>query len=483
MRIDNGKTKTKARASLAGMCIALALASCSNLQDSLSSEMEAKLLEETGTPTLAGNTWYYNGTAGEDVSADSGFLKIDFGQQVAEGTNGISGSFLISYTDSESRECSIKKELAGGFPGTETYNLDMSPVIEMLDGNTFYDGTATVTVNLSGLVCDAGKQKGRSVSSLSQKIKIKPLYSSENLSGGFINTTSAPAGTKFSLEIDGAVALTEASSISVSSSDSTLSGAERTLDSVSSDGHTIYFYCDTDIANATSSADITVTGLRPLTEVLSYDLTFAVNFAPGTLCTDVNSSSSFNFKNVLVRNDSENLYVTVNLSSETSLWNNNGFAVLVDNPNDETGGVSASESWDGSLIRGIAKTVSFASGTSVEAIVEVTNTVTDSVGSITVSGNGSATSAFTDGDWGAKKTTSVTFAVPLSEIGNPSSGESVYVFACGRGYESATTYDSGITDWASSEAVTESADCSSWAGLKSAVTIDMTKSISHTITE
>ena len=253
-----------------------AFVSCEPLQGTLSSEQNERMIEDTGYPTLAEKAWYYNGKAGEDVTSQAGFLRIDYGQYVKACDNGISGSFLIAYTDiSSGNEMTVKKSLAGGMPSGTSFCLDMSPVIEMIDGNTFKDGTATVTVNLSGLVCNAGSQKGRSVSSLSQAVKIKPLVSVTPS----VSTKSAPAGTKFAISLPTAISLASSPTISVTSSDSAFpSTANWSLSGLSSDGKTLYYTCDTDLTKICFDANITVNGIISCTDVISQSVTWSAEF-------------------------------------------------------------------------------------------------------------------------------------------------------------------------------------------------------------
>lgn len=260
-----------------------AFVSCEPLQGTLSSEQNERMIEDTGYPTLAEKAWYYNGKAGEDVTSQAGFLRIDYGQYVKACDNGISGSFLIAYTDiSSGNEMTVKKSLAGGMPSGTSFCLDMSPVIEMIDGNTFKDGTATVTVNLSGLVCNAGSQKGRSVSSLSQAIKIKPLVTNDTVLATINTKSTAVAGSKFALSVNGPVSLNSSASISVSKSsgDDYPSSATWSLSGTSSDGKTIYFTCDTDLSNKEFEAIVTVDGIVPVTDVVGQSGTWTASFLP-----------------------------------------------------------------------------------------------------------------------------------------------------------------------------------------------------------
>ena len=263
-----------AASSVALISFLFALASCEQLQDSLSSELNAKMLEETGSPSLVEKAWYYAGTAGEDVSTQTGFLRINYGQQVKAGEGGLSGSLTIAYTDySSGNETTVKKSLAGGMASGTDFCLDMTPVIEMLNGTTFKNGTASVQVSLSGLICNAGKQAGRNVSSLNTNIKIKPLFTSDSFD---INSKSAVAGTKFAIPLNGAVSLTSNASISVSNSDV----GTCSLAGLSADGKSIYFVSDTDLSGKSVETTVTVSGILPVTDVVEQEYSWTVNFVP-----------------------------------------------------------------------------------------------------------------------------------------------------------------------------------------------------------
>ena len=74
--------------------------SCEQLQGLLSSEQQETMTEATGTATLDGSTWYYNGAATTDMSAVTNeTLCIDFSQAAALSADGLSGKFTVSRWD------------------------------------------------------------------------------------------------------------------------------------------------------------------------------------------------------------------------------------------------------------------------------------------------------------------------------------------------------------------------------------------------
>src|SRR5574344_325940 len=89
-----------AAAVIAGTALLFSATSCDQLQSMLSSEQEAELTAATGTASLGGITWYYNGSAKSDMSVTTdNFLCVSFDQKVALSSTGLSDSFVISYTD------------------------------------------------------------------------------------------------------------------------------------------------------------------------------------------------------------------------------------------------------------------------------------------------------------------------------------------------------------------------------------------------
>ena len=148
MRIDNGKTKAKACASLAGMCIALALASCSNLQDSLSSEQLEEQRDGIGKLSSKTSVYYYNGSESDDVSGDEAHLSLNL-SQIADAT-GAGVKYELSYTMD-----GIEYASSGTGKGTlsnskSKYYVDLSPAINLIDGTkspAYSDISYTVTVS------------------------------------------------------------------------------------------------------------------------------------------------------------------------------------------------------------------------------------------------------------------------------------------------------------------------------------------------
>ena len=462
------------------LSLLLLFAGCDALQDSLHDEMQAKVDKDTGIANFFDNTWFYNGTATEDVQSSTGFLRIEYGQQVIESTSGISGSFEITYYDATTgNKTVVTKGLNGGTPSGTAYLLDMSPVVEMLSNSSarlFAKGTATVTVKLSGLVCNAGSQKGRSVKSVSKKISIKPLYLDDDVNGTVCLTNSAPAGTKFAVALQGAATLTSSASITVTGTDIP-SDATWSLAGTSLTGKEVYFTCNKDMSGKVCNANITINGIQPLLSGIGYTKTFTADFVPGVVCTDV-TSNNFDLNKVIVYDDGTNLCVRMGFASEPLLYKNYRVTVLLDNAAKSTGGAQTNATQTN---EGVATSVTLASGSSVEVqICSLVSVDSENGGSATTTDNlcKSTWGAHSSDSWAASTGTSLSYSIPLTSIGT--TGNTIYVFvavsACNN---NSSPYPVGICDWAASGAATVSSEI--WSGCYSAVTIDMTKAIAYTI--
>ena len=206
------------------LCV-LSFTGCEFLQGSLSSVQQEKLLEATGSPKYEYKVWYYNGTSGEDMqtasdssSNDYSFqsLKIDFGQKVALKSYSPSGKMTVNYLDAEGNSISKTIPSVSGklSPDYEAFYIDMSPVTKLIDGTT---SSATVDLKLSGFVCAAGEQNGRSIKALELKsLQVRPLYSKLSFS---YSTVGFSTQSRFRIPLKGAFSL-EKGSYNVTAKDS-----------------------------------------------------------------------------------------------------------------------------------------------------------------------------------------------------------------------------------------------------------------------
>lgn len=186
--------------------LSLLFASCAQLQDSLSSEMQAKLNEETGTASIGAKVWYYNGTLSENMSEENGHtILVNFGKKVA--LNTLSGSIELNYTNAAGN--AVKEtftQLKGTFTEDFTgYKVNLGDVMAFFDTVKIPGGTALMNLKLGGFVCAEGSQNGRPIAALDVKnIQIKPLfktYTVDYSTAGFNNTS------KIEMDVNGNVAV------------------------------------------------------------------------------------------------------------------------------------------------------------------------------------------------------------------------------------------------------------------------------------
>ena len=274
MRIDNGKTKAKARASLAGICMALAFASCSNLQDSLSSEQLEEQGDGIGKLSSKTSVYYYNGSESDDVSGDEAHLSLNL-SQIADAT-GAGVKYELSYTMD-----GIEYASSGTGKGTlsnskSKYYVDLSPAINLLDGTkspAYSDISYTVTV--SGLKNASGNDyDGRAIPSFSQLVKFAPLYNSEIAT---FSTKSAPAGTEFEIPLNGEITAVD-STVTVTATDGEIPETTFTA-SVSEDGGAIVLTSSAPLTDADFTADFAFTGIKPVGGKESYDYKPSLSFS------------------------------------------------------------------------------------------------------------------------------------------------------------------------------------------------------------
>lgn len=416
---------------------------CDHMQDSLSVVIQEKVDEDTGSAYVADSNWYYNGTSSTDMTGDTtATLRILFTRMVR--LDSLSGKFSVSYTDSNSgKTVTTERDLNGGTLSEDycSYNLNMSPITGMLDGATPVNGKISVTLSLSGFVCLAGSQSGRSVPALSQKINVLPLYSS--LSHTF-TTTSATAGYQFAIPVEGSVSL---------SSDATISVGEKpalfALDGVSSDGKSILFSPTESIEREVFNSDIVITGIRPTSSGTDYSAVFSGTFVPGVVSTE-NSGFGGDFaidKMIVYDDGNENLVVMLIFNStggESKWWDGYAVNLLFDNESVEHSGMqNTSMIWEDSISGyiGLAHSVAVENG-SIEAEVNsalYSGSVASFINSCSSADDWGTWNSSFDGttlavtgdnkDGMFLSSTAVTYTIPFSKIGGLKSGDSVRIYA------------------------------------------------------
>ncbi|MCI5524385.1 MAG: hypothetical protein MR449_09660, partial [Spirochaetia bacterium] len=170
--------------------LSLLATSCDQLQSTLSEELKAELKENTGAASYSQKTWFYNGTASENITSMSDpaeeeysahSLKIDFSQEVMvnPSTGTVTGKIEVQYTNAEgSNIVKTFTNLDGHLTADKkSYCLNMSDVIKLLDGEEIPTGTLLLNAKVGGFLCAAGDQAGRAVEALELKnVLVKPLY-------------------------------------------------------------------------------------------------------------------------------------------------------------------------------------------------------------------------------------------------------------------------------------------------------------------
>ena len=350
-----------AAAVIAGTALLFSATSCDQLQSMLSSEQSAELTAETGTASLGGITWYYNGSTKSDMSATTdNFLCVSFDQKVALSSTGLSGSFVISYTDANGDSAELTKALDGGSLSSngDVYYLNMAPVVSMLNTSIAPSGTLSVLVTVGGFVRAEGDQKGRDVATLKKVVAVEPLFSDLTLSGVTFNTLYSTADKSIEIPLKGAVSLASDASVEViAAKGSSLPDGLTTADfstSLSADGLTLYVTPDVELNQKSFAADVTVSGIVPALNGSEKTQTFPVTFIGALMSTDntlatTASYSGLNAKinSVTLSNDDTNVYVSVGFDGVPTGWENDHISILIDDANLETGSATYTDSTDG----------------------------------------------------------------------------------------------------------------------------------------
>lgn len=318
--------------------LSLTAAGCDMLQDSLSSEQQKTVDEDTGSASLAGATWYYNGSSSTDMSSVTNeTLCINFGKKTALSSAGLKGNFIVTYQDKNSNTSTKELSLAGGFFNTDctSYYLYMTPVLALLDGSSTSDGTLSVTVKASGFVCAEGDQQGRSIDTFKKSINVAPLYTKTTMTSVSFSTVYNTLGNAVAISLEGTAALSDDAGFTATFTDAP-SGftAENLALSMNATGTAILLTPDVDLYGKDFSASVTVKGLIPALTGEPVNQTFKVEFAPNLITIDgkqddnwtasttsaaadasgdgfagVYTQSGIDATNLYVTSDANNLYV------------------------------------------------------------------------------------------------------------------------------------------------------------------------------
>jgi fibronectin type 3 domain-containing protein len=334
------------------------IVSCEQLQSTLSSEQEEKVAEETGSASIAGPAWYYNGSSSTDMSSATGeTLCISFGKAAVLSTGGLSGGFTVTYTDADGNASSKELSLTGGYfnnDGTEYY-LYMTPVLSLINGSSAKDGTAAVLVKAGGFVCNEGTQKGRSFDTIRKTINIMPLFGTATLSGVSFSTKSSTNGASITIPVLGSVSLADDASFELTAASGSslptgITQSDFTL-SVSGNGMSVLVTPSVELYGQEFKAVLTVSGILAPLSGKAYTQTIPVVFSGSMSSSDtlqLSSQSSVNrdISSVAVKQEGTNLIVNVNFDSVPYSWENDRIVIMIDDANLGSGTTAyASKQW------------------------------------------------------------------------------------------------------------------------------------------
>jgi fibronectin type 3 domain-containing protein len=473
-----------AAASAAVMCfVAAGVLSCDMIHDSLSSQQEKTLASETGTASFAGNTWYYNGSSSTDMSGDiNNTLRMDFGKAAVLSSDGLSGSFTITYIDSDGNSATVVRNLNGGtFSGdSASYYLDMSPVTSMLNNALVPSGELAVQVKVGGFVCNEGSQKGRPIDAVSQTINVRPLYSATTLSSVTFNTLYSTKGTSIVVPVKGTVTLASDAAVEVSAvSGSSLPDGLTTSDfalSLSSDGLSLLVTPDVELNKKNFTAAVTVSGIVPALNGTEKTMTFPVNFVGAIMSSDTTANQlsgglTLDLSSMTLTDDGTNLTVALAFSDLPSGWSADRISIMIDDTEQSaTAAVAKNPAGTYSVSNG---NIDFYGYQKLDTAAPVNMTTTAawtqnaSDSSVTVSGTTIAGWAY------YADSTTVKYVIPFASIGSgASSGHTLRVAAF-----ATQDWSGGVYDDCPASAVT----LSKTTNTNDTAVIDFNKTLSYTI--
>lgn len=355
------------------MTLAVSVTGCDMLQQSLSSEQQEELETATGSASFAGSTWYYNGSASTGIgSVYNNSLEIDFSKKAALSTGGLTGSFVIEYTDSNGDTASVKRSLNGGAFSSDftKYYLDLQPVAEYIDDGHFVDGKASLTVKVGGFVCSEGSQSGRTIEDLKKTISVLPLYGASTLAGVSFSTKSTTTGTAVSIPLLAAVTLADDATFSISTQSGSafpegVTQSDFAL-SLSEDKKKILLTPTVELYDQVFDAVLTIRGIVAPLAGREYTKSFPVSFSKSVSSTDslvLTSQSSVNrdISSVATKMDGTNFVVSVNFDSVPYAWENDRVAILIDDTALENTSISFGDNeWrNAASVMSVGSTVEF----------------------------------------------------------------------------------------------------------------------------
>jgi len=281
--------------------LATSLIGCSNLQDGLHDEMVEKLNSETGSASINGSTWYYNGTLNEDMTSESKqSLLLNFGKKIALGT--LSGNIELNYTNASGNSVTENfTTLSGTFTDDlQGYKLNLNEIMSYFDSEKIPSGKATMNIKVGGFKCAEGNQNGRPISSFEAKnIKIQPLYDFYNID---YSTCGFSSSSKIEYDLKGDVQLANGNyTISATGSDSNTYEFE-----VSAENTKIILTPKFQTAPADGvSVDLTLKDILPINCGNAYSKDISIKFSSHKIVIDGKLDSNFTNEEAVVYEDKE----------------------------------------------------------------------------------------------------------------------------------------------------------------------------------
>ena len=342
---------------LASMSFALlvGMTSCTALQDSLSSEQKKDQAIDIGTVTAESTTYYYNGKSGESVKNDEAHLSLKLGQ-IADATNAIV-SYTLSYKLND-----ITRSATGSGKGTlsaskSQYYVDLSPATTLIDGTgDVASDDISMAITVAGLTNVSGNDyNGYTMAKFNKTITFVPLYSSDEI---IFSTRTTAAGATFAIPLNGKITAVD-NVVTATATTGTLPATTFTAN-VSNDGTQILLTSSANLTNTDCTADIALTGIKPIGSKESYSYTFTgVTFKPLSVVVDgvldeeawqtaTTSTASYanpenyNLSKVYVTNDDVNLYIA--LEGNLSFGSDDRIIVMIDNTSSSDSGKGSSDS-------------------------------------------------------------------------------------------------------------------------------------------
>lgn len=335
-----------------------AFCSCEFLQGTLSSQQKEDQQELRGSVYIDGSIWYYTGSASTDMTNDSSNnLKICFTKSVMTSDESTSIIFNVNYTDLDNNEITQQIKLTGSdgyfLDGNKEFCVSMSKVLKLFDGKSIKDGSANVTLHVSGFVNNekSSSEYGRKLKDLKKTFVIEPLFDTTNI---IFNTISSTINKNIIIDLNAPVELSSQAEVSITSDALPEILQDAVFDVSLSDNKTqLLISSDTDYSGNTFDMTVLVDGIIPPLSgwnttacfyvTCSNDNMISIKDTEGDGLGGLTSAGgpwaqpNVDIKALTLKQDETNLYVTLDFFSLTNFWDNDRICILIDKASDESG--------------------------------------------------------------------------------------------------------------------------------------------------